>query len=140
MPLGRQAANWALGFPALLSLLAFPGCGGGTSPTGTGLIPITARLSVSPVVISQDGKPTGVVLTITSTSETARVNIGGLPAGVQYTYQPTDTNPSGLLTFTASKPTPVGSYMPIITVNSANQTVSLQFSLMVKSTRASIPG
>ena len=66
-----------------------------------------------------------------STSETALVSFAGLPGGVQTTYAASDTNPSGLLTFTATTHAAVGTYMPIVTVDSAGQTASVTFTLTV---------
>jgi hypothetical protein len=55
-----------------------------------------------------------------------------LPTGIQATYAATDTNPSGLLTFMATThAAAVGTYMPIVTVDSAGQTASLTFTLTV---------
>jgi hypothetical protein len=120
-----------MGMPVLLSLWTVPGCGGGTTFASPAVTPITVRLSISPVTVSQDGKPTNVLITITSTSETAQVTVSGLPTAVLQTYQATESSPSGLLTFSASQSTPVGTYMPIISVNSANQNAKLQFVLVV---------
>jgi hypothetical protein len=92
---------------------------------------ITISLSNSSVVVAKAGKPTFVQITIMSTSEMAVVNLDGLPGGVQVSYAASDTNPSGTLTFTANSTASVGTYMPIITVNSAGQTATLTFTLIV---------
>jgi hypothetical protein len=126
----RQLAGLAIGLPALLGIGALSGCGGKAGYPNLAT-PVTVSLAVSQVVVSQNGAPTGVVVSIMSTSETALVTVGGLPAGVRMTYAASDTNPSGLLTFTASVASPVGTYMPILTVNSAGQTATLTFSLKV---------
>jgi hypothetical protein len=75
--------------------------------------------------------PTSVQLTIKSTSETAIVSFNGLPGGVQATYAASDTNPSGPLTFVATKSAPAGTYAAGVTANSAGQTASSQFTLVV---------
>lgn len=115
-----------------LALLA-AGCGGGASfyvsPSQT---PITVFLPISVVVVSQNGMQVNVPIQITSTSETALVMVGGLPGGVEEKYAASDTNPSGTLSFTASKSSPLGTFMPTITVISAGQTVSTTFTLIVK--------
>jgi hypothetical protein len=95
------------------------------------MVPITVSLAIPTVVVPQDGASTGVGITITSSAETALVAVNGLPAGVQEKYAASDTNPSGVLTFTAATFTPAGSYSPTITVHSAAQTVSVQFKLVV---------
>jgi hypothetical protein len=114
-----------------LGLIA-SGCGGGSHgfgpPQGR---PISASLSSSKIVVSPDGTPTYVQITIQSTSETALVNFVALPAGVGATYQASDTNPSGLLTFMVTAKAAAGTYMPIITVNSAGQTAMIGFTLIV---------
>lgn len=118
--------------PAIIVLVvtwAIAGCGGATGSNP--VAPITVSLGISPVVVAQDGTPTRVQITINSTSETALVSFSGLPGGVQVTYAASDTNPSGLLTFTAIKSATAGTYMPIITVNSAGQTATLKFTLIV---------
>jgi hypothetical protein len=75
--------------------------------------------------------PTSVQLTIKSTSETALVSFNGLPGGVQATYAASDTNPSGPLTFVATKSAAAGTYAASVTANSAGQTASSQFTLVV---------
>lgn len=112
-------------------LLVAAGCGGGGSGAST-VASISVSLSVSTIYVSQDGVPTNVNIKINSTSETAQVAIGGLPANVRYKYAASDTNPSGLLTFMASSLAPTGTYTPTITVVSAGQTASIQFTLVVE--------
>ncbi len=113
-----------------LLIIVVIGCGG-TKPSQSPGTPVTVSLAVSPVVVLQDGSPTGVVINIGSTSETAQVTINGLPQGVQERYAASDTNPSGLLTFNASSSSPAGTYSPTLTVASAGQTISMQFKLVV---------
>jgi hypothetical protein len=102
--------------------------------TGTGqMAPVTVSLNSQTVVVPQDGTPVHVGITIQSTSETALVSLVGLPGGVQEMYAATDTNPSGLLTFTATRAAMSGTYMPTVVVNSAGQMASLKFTLVVGS-------
>src|SRR6266567_699540 len=105
--------------------------GGGVGPAP--MVPISVSLNPSTVVLAPGGTPVYAKITINSTSETALVNLIGLPGGVSESYVSTDTNPSGLLTFTASKSAVDGTYMPIVMVNSAGQTASLTFTLLVRS-------
>ena len=128
----RQLVGQAIILPGLLLIGLISACGGKTGYPSPAT-PITISLAVEQVVVSQNGSPTGVVVTIKSTSETAVVTAGGLPAGVRMTYAASDTNPSGLLTFTASGMSKVGLYMPILTVNSAGQIATLPFLLKVVS-------
>jgi hypothetical protein len=122
---------------ALCVLLLSPsGCGGG-SGAGVSMLtqnPVTVFLPISTVVVSQNGMQVVVPIQIKSTSETALVTVGGLPGGVQDKYASSDTNPSGTLAFTATSTAPVGTYMPIITVISAGQSVATTFTLVVKMT------
>lgn len=94
-------------------------------------VPISVSLPVSTIVVPQDGTQVVVPINIVSTSETALVSISGLPAGLQEKYAASDTNPSGSLAFTASTTTPTGTYTPIVTVISAGQTASTNFTLVV---------
>ena len=114
--------------PLLLSVI---GCGGGANSSRSQGTPITVSLAMSPVVVLQDGSPTGVGINIGSTSETAQVSVSGLPAGLQQKYAASDTNASGLLTFNATSSSPAGTYTPTITVASAGQTITAQFKLVV---------
>jgi hypothetical protein len=93
--------------------------------------PISVSLSTSTVVVPQDGMPNSVQITIKSTSETALVSFNGLPGGVQTTYAASDTNPSGPLTFVATASAPAGTYSASVTANSAGQTASTPFQLVV---------
>jgi len=108
------------------------GCGGGG---GGGVVtpnPISVFLPVSKVMLVPGGSSVAVPIRIDSTSETALVNLIGLPGGVQVIYHASDTNPSGSLSFTANKTSIKGTYMPIVTVNSAGQTASASFTLIVE--------
>ena len=98
-------------------------------------VPITVSLPVSIVVVPQDGTQVVVPINITSTSETALVSVSGLPTGLQEKYAASDTNPSGSLAFTASAATPAGSYTPKVTVQSAGQTASTNFTLVVSAAK-----
>jgi hypothetical protein len=105
-------------------------CGGGSMNVP---VPIMVSLPVSTVVVPQDGTQVVVPINITSTSETALVSVSGLPTGLQEKYAASDTNPSGSLAFTASAATPEGTYAPKVTVQSAGQTASTNFTLVVVS-------
>ena len=94
-------------------------------------VPITVSLPISTVVMPQDGTQVIVPIDITSTSETALVAVSCLLSGLQEKYAASDTNPSGSLVFTASTATPAGTYTPTVTVNSARQTASTNFTLVV---------
>lgn len=94
--------------------------------------PITVGLPISTVVVAPAGPPVTVPIQIQSTSETALVWLDGLPGGVQAVYAASDTNPSGILTFTANAMTMTGTSMPTLTVMSAGQTTMTQFTLVVK--------
>lgn len=125
-------------FLAAASLaLALWGCGGGSGSMMTDTAPISVSLVNPTVVVTQGGNPTIVQIIIVSTSETALVAVTGLPGGVQVKYASSDTNPSGTLAFTASSSTSLGTYTPKVTVNSAQQTASTTFMLVVQAKAAS---
>jgi hypothetical protein len=119
---------WSLCGLAIVILAA--GCGGGGDSVITAP-PIAVSLPVSTVVVPQDGTQVIVPIRITSTSETALVSVRGLPAGVQVKYSASDTNPSGSLALTGSAETPSGAYSVTVTVNSAGQTASTNFTLII---------
>jgi hypothetical protein len=126
----------AAALTTLVLSCAVIGCGGGgggsTGGGGTPPVnPISVSLSSSTVIVPQDGMPTSIQMTINSTSETALVSFNGLPGAVQATYAASDTNPSGPLTFVATTSALAGTYSPTVVVNSANQTASTQFKLIV---------
>jgi hypothetical protein len=110
--------------------LAAAGCSSGGGSI-IAQVPIKVSLPISTVVVPQDGTQVVVPIFITSTSETALVAVSGLPSGLQEKYAASDTNPSGSLVFTASTATPAGTYTPTVTVNSAGQTASTNFTLVV---------
>ncbi len=122
--------------PALATLILYwaaIGCGGGGG-SGSGSIPmnpISVSLTSSTVDVPQDGMPSIDQITIKSPSETALVSFTGLPGGVQATYAASDTNPSGSLTFVATKSAAAGTYSAGVTANSAGQTASAKFTLVV---------
>jgi len=95
-------------------------------------VPISVSLANSNVVVMQAGMPVTVQIDISSSSETALVAVSGLPGGVQEKYASSDTNPSGTLTFTAGASARLGTYMPIVSVNSAGQAASTTFTLVVE--------
>jgi hypothetical protein len=94
--------------------------------------PISVALPIATVVLTQNGAQASIPIQITSTSETALVMVGGLPAGVSETYAASDTNPSGTLTFGANGSAPLGTFMPIVKVMSAGQNAAANFTLIVK--------
>jgi hypothetical protein len=110
-------------------MLVLAGCGGG----GGNLVqqPIRVSLPVSTITVAIGARPLSVPIQIVSTSETAVVTVGGLPAGIQVSYAASDTNPSGSLTFSAATTAMTGTTMPFVTVNSAGQTTSTSFTLIV---------
>jgi hypothetical protein len=93
--------------------------------------PISVHLVTQTVTLQQGGPAVSVVITIDSPSETAVVQVGGLPAGVSVKYAASDTNPSGLLTFMANANAMKGTFMPTVTVLSAGQTAATTFTLKV---------
>jgi hypothetical protein len=101
----------------------------GTAP----MVPVTVSLNSQTVLVPEDGTPVVVGITIRSSSETAVVIVTGLPGGVQEMYAASDTNPSGTLTFTATRSAVAGNYMPTVMVNSAGQIASLRFTMVVAS-------
>ena len=107
------------------------GCGGKTGILMHNPPPITVTLDQSQLTVSQSGTAVLVQIFIDSTSETALVNFTGMPGGVVVTYHASDTSPSGLLTFVAGQNAQLGTYMPIITAQSAGQTASTTFTLVV---------
>jgi hypothetical protein len=125
----RIARCYSRSCVAIAMLAVMAGCGGSSGfPTAA---PIAVSLSASTVVVPQDGTPVHVQIMIRSTSETALVGFVGLPGGVEAKYAASDTNPSGLLTFMATKKIAAGTYMPIIAVNSAGQSAMISFTMVV---------
>ncbi len=118
---------------ALLACAAAAVCGcGGNASTGMGAVnPISVHLVTQTVTLQQGGPAVSVVITIDSPSETAVVQVSGLPAGVSVKYAASDTNPSGLLTFMANANAMKGTFMPTVTVLSAGQTAATTFTLKV---------
>jgi hypothetical protein len=123
---------WRIGFFAFA--LSLTGCGGGSAANGSMFtqMPISVSLPISTVVVSKNGPTVIIPIQIKSTSETALVAVAPLPAGVQEKYSYSDTNPSGTLAFSANSSSPAGTYTPIVTVMSANQTASTSFTLIIK--------
>jgi hypothetical protein len=115
---------------ALCAAACATGCGGRSGVVS--LPPITVYLPVTTVTITQNGASMTIPIQIQSTSETALVKVAGLPAGVSETYAASDTNPSGTLTFTATRTATAGRFMPQVSVMSAGQTANAVFTLIVK--------
>ena len=93
---------------------------------------ISVSLPISTVTITRNGNSAIIPIQINSTSETAIVMVGGLPGGVSEKYSSTDTNPSGTLAFMANGSAMTGTFMPIVSVQSAGSTASTGFTLIVK--------
>ena len=124
----RCLPAWSLLLPAIVSLTDV-GCGGRSGTPS--MAPIEVSLNPAMFTVRQNGTATSVQILIRSTSETALVSFAGMPGGVQVMYAASDTNPSGLLTFKGTRQAAAGTYMPIVTVNSAGQAASSGFTLTV---------
>jgi hypothetical protein len=113
-------------------VLVMTGCGSGAkfSPPP---IELSVSLSESTIVVPPNGMLVNVPVTVVAPTETVTLTIGGLPAGVGESYKESESNPSGLLTLSATSSTMPGTYMPTITVASTGQTASLAFTLVVSS-------
>jgi hypothetical protein len=118
-----------VGASAVVLSLCAAGCGGGSHTLFQ--MPISVSFPGKTVTVSQGGMPAVAQILIQSTSETALVSVNGLPAGIQWKYAASESAPSGTLTFTANDTTPAGTYMPIVTVNSAGQMASASLTLVV---------
>ncbi len=118
---------------AVLAWAAAAVCGcGGNAGAGMGAMnPISVSLVTPTVTVEQGGPAVSVVIKIDSPSETAVVQVGGLPAGLTVKYSASDTNPSGILTFMATADATKGTFMPTVTVLSAGQTAATAFTLKV---------
>ncbi len=123
----RQIARRIAGLLAVS--IALSACGGRTPYVPP---PIQLSVSLNPTVpITSDGVPIGVPVTIMAPTETATFSILGLPSGVSWSYQESESNPSGLLSLTAAKITVAGTYKSTITVGSSGQTATTTFNLVV---------
>ena len=118
----------SLGLTAAV-LIALSGCGGSRNYTPPPII-LTVSLGNSTITVPQGGMALEQVM-IGAPTETASFTIIGLPAGVAESYKESESNPSGLLTITASSQAVIGTYKPTITVGSSGQTTSLVFTLVV---------
>ena len=137
MALQRQPIRkpLSLGLTAAV-LIVVSGCGGSRNYTPPPII-LTVSLSNSTITVAQGGTALAPV-TIDAPTETASFTIIGLPGGVAASYKESESNPSGLLTITASSQAAIGTYKPTITVGSSGQTTSLVFTLVVSAaTKAS---
>ena len=122
-----------LSFLATAALVSLSGCGGNSGFTTPAPIILSVSLSNTTITVSQ-GSSVYIPVTIVAPTETATFSIIGLPGGLTQYYKESESNPSGLLTLTASAQAPVGTYMPVITVGSSGQTKSLMFTLVVSAT------
>ena len=111
------------------TILILSSCGGGQYTPA----PITLSVSLNNKVITlqANGMPLNISVTIVAPTETATFTIKGLPPGVSESYKESESNPSGLLTLTASPSTDPGTYTPTIIVGSSGQSASLGFTLVV---------
>ncbi len=116
---------------SIVSLIFATGCGSKISNGQHPDTPVTVSLQPTSVVVPQDGSAVQAQITIASTSETAQVNFTGLPAGVQVAYSAAATGPSGVITFSAANIASPGTYSPTVTVNSAGQSVSANFTMVL---------
>ena len=119
----------ALGPIVSVILFAVLGCGGGGSMT-TPPVVLTVSLPNNTIMVPQ-GKAVSVPVTISAPTETVTFAIIGLPADVTESYKESESNPSGLLTITASPSATPGTFMPTIKVGSSGQTTSLAFTLVI---------
>lgn len=125
----------SLGLTAAV-LIAVSGCGGSRNYTPPPIV-LTVSLGNSTITVAQGGTALEPVM-IGAPTETASFTIIGLPGGVSESYKESESNPSGLLTITASSQAVIGTYKPTITVGSSGQTTSLVFTLVVSAaTKAS---
>ncbi len=110
-------------------ILVLAGCGGaGYTPAA---ITLSVSLSNKVITLQANGMSLNIPVTIVAPTETATFTIQGLPAGVSESYKESESNPSGLLTLTASPSTTPGTYTPTIIVGSSGQSASLNFTLIV---------
>ena len=113
----------------VIATLSVCGCGGQSGMSAAN--PITVQLVNSTVTLVQGGSAVSDRIVINSLSETAQVSVTGLPAGVGVSYEASDTNPSGLLTFAATARGTKGTFMPVVSVESAGQQAATSFRLVV---------
>ncbi|HXR40278.1 MAG TPA: hypothetical protein VN776_14355 [Terracidiphilus sp.] len=113
--------------------LSAGGCGGATGQMQ--VTPISVMVQPT-VTVTQGGMTVIVQISIVSTSETALVMFTGLPGGVQVKYSASDTSPSGTLSVSAGASAAPGSYPVTVTVNSAEQTASTSFTLIVDAAKS----
>jgi len=110
------------------------GCGGGatsTPPPPPG--PLSVSLSTGTVVVSQDGTPgtIGVSLGGLTTGTSVTVAASNLPSGVTAQFAPAVGGLSGTLSLTAGSATPAGTYSASVTASSGNQTAIQPFVLVI---------
>jgi hypothetical protein len=104
---------------------------------------VVLSVSISnPTIVLPVGGTVYVPVVIMAPTETASFAIMGLPAGVNQSYKESESNPSGLLTLSASTAVPAGTYKPKIIVGSSGQTAFSVFTLVITAPAktAAIPG
>jgi hypothetical protein len=123
-------SRWlGIGIAEAAFVLCVAGCGGATGYTSnTQAISVMVPATVS---VSPNGTPVIVQIFVDSPSETAIVSFVGLPGGVQVKYSASDTSPSGDLIFTGNNIALPGSYKVIVMANSAGESASTSFTLVV---------
>lgn len=109
--------------------LGIGGCGGHSNTPQP--IVLSVNLSISSITVRQGGAAVLVPITVVAPTETVTFTITGLPPGVTQSYKESESNPSGLLTLTASSNATVGTTTPVITVGSSGQTATTSFTLVV---------
>jgi hypothetical protein len=121
-------------FSSLLAaavLLTLTGCGGGKTSFSPPPINLSVSVNNATITVPPNDMAVYVQVVIVAPTETATLNIAGLPAGVSFIYRESESSPSGLLTLMATPSTMPGTYMPQITVGTLGQTASVLFTLVV---------
>jgi hypothetical protein len=120
----------------LATMLALPGCGGKAN-NAPAPFPLSVTIGMPTLTIQQGGQPILQPITIMAPTETTTFVVSGLPAGVNATYKPSESNPSGLMTLTANASATIGSTMPVITVGTKGETATTTFTLVVTAAKKS---
>lgn len=101
--------------------------------------PVNLSVSLSnPTITLAAGSSINVPVVVVAPTETVTFTITNLPAGVAQNYKESESNPSGLLTLTASPLAQPGTYKPTIVVASSGQTASFTFTLVITAVSAGI--
>jgi hypothetical protein len=116
---------------AVAVLLTVTGCGGGKTSFSPPPIILSVSVNNATITVPPNNMAVYVQVVIVAPTETATLNITGLPAGVSFNYRESESSPSGVLTLMATPSTLPGTYMPQINVGTLGQTASTVFSLVV---------